>query len=249
MRKISIVLVLAVAFCLQTERPVQGQEPMPELAYDPVFGDKPHWISEDLLLDSSGQPETSLLDEANQFLLNEALAAADVPEGGCFHRINKIPATETLGQDTLEKTLGLAQWVFSAEVTGTQPGMGQTLPGTLVRFEPKRIFLGPEDRRGPHFIFVPVGEVQLGDRAICVSDIRYPHLPEVGDEILLMVQLTARNQEGTYLTGNDSMLITFEDNERASLPHRFLKFDMDLQGLKRERLYELVADLLGESGE
>lgn len=185
-------------------------------------GQLPFWIPESLLLDEEGEP-SEWLPSSTRLFLNEVMQQPW--DGQCFESHHPFPAFNQEGRSTLRQVARDADWIFTARVTALRAGFRQIVPGTMLEIEPLKIFKGPEDRLGRHYVFFPAGEVQVGDWKICHSDASYPALPDLGDELILMVRLSAVNQEGRFLEGDDAMFITLHSNGVTSLPKRFLDDD------------------------
>jgi hypothetical protein len=226
---------MCVLFWLMVNvQPVFSGE-IPEVLHIPNAGTPyPAWVAADRVLTPSGEVDPALFSVSDRFIISGALQQP--PREGCIRWGHEQEVEEiTVGskkavRQNLASTAKSAGWVFSATVTARATGFNSSVPGTLLEVVPEETFKGPRDRAGIHYVFFPVGTFSLGRVTICKTDERYPALPEVGERVLLFIDLFWRN-EGRFLwTGYDTGIITITRNGEISLPKRYLKTEPWLAG-------------------
>ena len=193
-----------------------------------IPGQLPFWIPADYLLDESGRP-SELLRSSAQTLLMDVMQQS---RGDCFPSRHPFPAFNVEGRQTLKSVAKHADWIFTARVIRREAGFQQVFPGLMLEVAPLKVFKGPEDRLDSQYVFFPGGEVHFGDWKICHSDARYPEVPDLGDELILLVRLSATNKESRFLEGDDSMFVTLLSNGLVSLPSRYAD-DAEVQNLRQ----------------
>ena len=75
--------------------------------------------------------------------------------------------------------------VIYGKVTAIGAGFFGGVPGQLLQIKPMR-GAGLTALKDRYYAFVPVGRIQVGNTAICKTDVRYALPPEMGQEVLLM---------------------------------------------------------------
>ena len=218
----------------------QAQE-MPQVGYYPDLpNERPHWVAAEEALGEDGRWDPTYFDEGVRSRLRRLLSREPRGSDGCIEKRNEIPGLRADAIKNLELLSQREGWIFLAEVTGLTAGFQGGEPGTLIRIEPRQILKGPSDRLYPHYVFFPVGTVPVGNKSLCVTDLRYPELAKVGESMLLFVPMISANQ-GEFLFGADSMAITFPDGGGASLPLRYRESDSDKSGTSVEELVTFTA--------
>jgi hypothetical protein len=180
-----------IAFLLVSPSAAAGELPcgMPEYLYVeslPGLGDYARWVSEDRASDADGELDEELIHPESRRLITNFLK---IPaRNGC------IPLEEFYQEgvgrrdvDTLEGRFAASELVLHGRVTGKAPGFLAYSPGQLVRLEPIRLLKGDETPLPRYYTFFPVGTVRLGEATLCKTDSRFPRVPEIGDELILMV--------------------------------------------------------------
>ena len=222
-KRFFIILALLFSFGLAAE------EEMPQVAYYSEFPDMPpHWVAAEAALDDVGKPRLELFGSGSLDHLRLLMERDSRGPGQCTEIRNEIPGNHAENIKNLELLAQDSDWIFLAEVTGSLGGFRRGFPGTLLRIEPESVFKGPVDRNYPHYIYLPIGEIELGSKRLCVSDVRYPELPEIGEKVLVHVRLTSRNS-GEFLFGSDAMTISFPEG-MASLPGRYRESHSEVEG-------------------
>jgi len=245
MNRQTSIWLLAVLVFLPIAGPSQGAPPpsavaMPQVLY--VEGqDFPIWVDEREVLLSSGEVSPSLF---HPLLLAHIEAYLKLPPRDGKIRLSRIDEdiVNAPVRRNLKEAVDTSDLVAAFRVTGTARGFHGDHAGTLLRIEPVRVFKG-ESTRPEYFIFVPVGEVQVGGTTFAKEDSRYPALPVEGDQVVLFLAPDYRNA-GTYLwQSDDGSLVTIKSKSGASLPQRYVKSDADLVGARLEALEDLVERL------
>ncbi len=74
--------------------------------------------------------------------------------------------------------------------------------GTLLRIAPEKTFgFAARDRRNGYYVFVPVGDFQIGNESICKTDPAYPGpLPAVGQQVVVLAH-APRGENRDFLLG------------------------------------------------
>ena len=183
-----IPLILTAAAVAETPQS-ESSEPMPEVAYmDEETDTYPSWVRADRVLDSEGRVDRALFDPVNAEALERMFDSH--PKGKtCMVKDQKAIREGADRIVPFEEIVRDADWIFEGIITGKIDGFGQHRPGNLLRVEPDRTLHGPQNRTFPHFFFIPAGNVSVGNMAFCTTDPVYTAIPEVGDRVLLALEL------------------------------------------------------------
>lgn len=211
-----IILVCAV-LCSSAGFAAGSGDGLPEVLYAD-WAEDPIWVRADRAFTPSGEVAEDVFREEVRAILAQYLAYP--PEGDCIHidQHVQICGMRRVGRESLTSSLHDSDWVVRARVTGRAGGYWSATPGTLVEAVPVETLKGPANRQGPHYFFMPVGTVDAGRTKFCKKQGFYADLPEVGDEVLLLVSLRGATRDGLVLTDGESGIITLHTNGKASLP-------------------------------
>jgi hypothetical protein len=185
----------------------------------------PAWVRADEVLTPSGEFNASLFSPGARSIIQGRLQLP--PRDGCIwwgqedEEEGVQVGPDKPARKNLATTARIAGWVFRAKVTARALGFNGSTPGTLLEVLPEETFKGPRDRNGIHYIFFPVGTFWIGETKICKADERYPTLPEIGEHVVLFIDLFWRNESSFLWTGGDSGIVTISAKGRASLPQRY----------------------------
>jgi len=225
---------------------------IPQVFYIPHFSKElnpyPAFAAAERVLTPSGEVNSALFSLGDRSIISGYLRVP--PRDGCI-RLAQERILETVGpertdrQSLADMAKGGAGWVFSARITARAPGFNGSNPGTLLEVVPEEIFKGPRDRGGAHYVFVPIGTFSVGGKKICKTDERYAALPEVGDRVLLFIDLNWLNQGRFLWTGEDSGIITISREGVVSLPKRYMKTEPSLAGGQEENLLRFIRKSIG----
>lgn len=206
----------------------------------------PAWVAADQVLTPSGEVDPSLFSLADQFIIKGYLQLP--PREGCI-RLGQEQELEEVRvgpqkavRQSLASTARSAGWVFSATVTDRAPGFSGSTPGTLLEVVPQETLKGPQSRGGAHYIFIPVGTFSVGETKICKTDDRYAALPEIGERVLLFIDLFWRNQGQFLWAGGDSGIITINKKGVTSLPRRYIRTEPRFEGGEEGNLLRFVRE-------
>jgi hypothetical protein len=228
MRRLTCFLIWLI---LSTQIAISGE--IPEILYiSEAETPYPAWVVADRVLTPSGEVDPDLFSVADQVIISKTLKLP--PRGGCI-RWGRTKELETVGprrsaRQNLASTAKSAEWIFSATVTARAPGFNGSEPGTLLEIFPEEIFKGPRNRRGAHYIFVPIGEFSIGKHKICKTDERYAAFPELGARVVLFLDPFWQNEGHFLWTGEDSGIVTINEKGSISLPQRYQKTEPWLEG-------------------
>lgn len=214
-----------------------------------LFDDSyPEWVSADRALTPSGELDPTLFSEISRSTIARLLATP--PDRDCirlgkvFEYIPAISGPERRGN--LTDAIRNSDWVLLARVTARAGGFFADEPGTLLVVEPAEVFKGFTRRNWEHYIFMPVGNFQVGNSMICKTHPDYAELPKVGDLMLLLIDLTAHNRKSDFLeTGQETGIITFPSETEVSLPRRYREGEQKSGSMSRSDLLHLVRQLTG----
>ncbi len=196
-----------------TETGATDGSTIPEFLWEPAIDDPnafPRFVRLDRALDANGSLDAAVFEEA--FIsLNRYLFESD-PGEPCIRAglisIHDSPAPTWVDyQSVVDNYPNLVV----AKVAAQGHGFFWGSPGTLLRLEQDQILKG-DDRWDSKYLFFGAGEMNLGDRRICVSHTRYPELPEIHDRILVAHHSTAQ----PWLSTSGSALIVLNGNGQVS---------------------------------
>jgi hypothetical protein len=212
-------LLCAVLFL--TTFPANGAgKDLPEVLFA-ASSEAPVWVRADRAFTPSGEIALDVFPESVRAALSRYLALPQ--EGGCIYPDRHIETRRMVraGREDLTSTTRDSDWVVRGRVTGKAGGFRSAEPGTLVEFVPVETLKGSERRQGPHYFFMPVGVVEAGQTKFCKDQGFYADLPEIGDEILLLVSLQGLTGDGLVYTDAESGIITLHSRGNSSLPKAY----------------------------
>jgi hypothetical protein len=209
----------------------------------------PAWVAAERVLTPSGEIDPSLFSLSDRLIIGQYLRMP--AREGCIRLRHELQIEEPTAagpkaaRQNLASTAKSAGWVLNATVTARAAGFSASLPGTLLEIVPEEILKGPRDRGGVHYIFFPVGTFSVGGIKICKTDDDYADLPEVGEHVLLFIDLFWRNEDRFLWAGGDSGIISINKEGLVSLPKRYLATDPSLEGGAQDDLIRFVRKSIG----
>lgn len=234
--------------CLIVATVVVGQAGViPDTLHSPDR-ERPVWVRADRALTPDGTIDPELFDEGERRVIQGFLALPQT--GGCI-RLGVTRPDEKLAiagepePTDLQSAVRAADWVVVAKVTARAGGFHGSLPGTLLELQPTEVFKGPQGRSWAQHVFMPVGTVVLGESTLCKSDPQRAALPEIGDEALLLADLSARDRLGLLPTDAAAITVLSRDG-RVSLPHLLRGGARAKRPMTREELLSIVRLAAGE---
>jgi hypothetical protein len=224
MRNRLFVLVLLIAAPCAHAQGIAA--PIPLILYQAAY-EGPVWVSESAVSSDAG-----LLARTLPPGLEEVIR--DWPDPAeCIEVVVHDDARPAEAAESFADEVKRAERIVRGFVVGRESGFFQSRPGTLLRLQPQETLHG-ESRVDDQFVFVPVGEVQLGEKKMCSVDPRFPFVPEVGGELLLVIPPHWFNDGDILFVGIDRGFLPII-NERVVLPQRF-DSEPDLPRGRRELL-------------
>jgi hypothetical protein len=221
----------------------------PELIHIPNAGTQyPAWVAAEKVLTPFGEVDPLLFSPADRSTIKGYLRLP--AHEGCIRLGQELEVEKTTAgiqkpaRQTLNSMAKSAGWVFSATVTARAAGFNGSNPGTLLEITPNETLKGPQNRSGVHYVFIPVGTISVGGKKICKTDERYAALPNVGERIVLFVDLFWQNEGRLLWAGGDSGIITINRNGIVSLPRRYLKTNAELSGVDEASLLGYIRQSL-----
>lgn len=211
MKLLSVVgfLLLMAAPFTHSQEVVPG---IPPVLYQAAY-ERPVWVSE-----SAVSSDTDLLLEALPPGFDEIIRNwADSSE--CIEIVAHNDAPRADERGTFAEEVRRAERIVSGVIVNKEAGFFQSTPGTLLRLRPQETIFG-EHRGDDQFVFIPVGEVRVGEKSVCSKDSRFPFVPGVGGEIVLLVPPHWFNDGEILFIGIDRGFLPIV-NDRVALPQRF----------------------------
>ncbi len=224
---------------------------IPDVLY--VFGSQkagrpPIWVASEKVLTPAGTVDPTLFSLADRHSIAQTLTSPT--KGDCISAFDQVAIETVVEGSNLRLDLADAVrdsgWVFTARVTARASGFSGPFPGTLLQVMPENVLKGPQDRLGKHYIFMPVGRVRIGNTELCATSQRYANLPEIGERVLLLVDLVYVNQGDFLLTGNETGIITLHQDNKVSLAERYRNSDKALTSGTAGDLLRFVQQTLQE---
>jgi hypothetical protein len=123
-----------------------------------------------------------------------------------------------VNRTTLQSAVTSAEVALLARVTGRAYGFKSGEGGQLLRLQPERIFKDSFRRQPEYYLFFPVGNFRVGNKAFCKRDDSYPTPPEVGEEVLVFVLKSFRMDEQYLDIVDGGGIITIKKDGSFSLP-------------------------------
>jgi hypothetical protein len=225
----NLALVFLLSALLSGDTTAQQPGDVPDVLYmgdvHHSQADWPDWVIASKVLTPTGEVDSQLFSPEDQEFITTLLSRE--PEGGCI-RLGVLEQIERAGaprRPDLPRAVRNSDWVFVGQVTARAEGFHRRIPGTLLRIHPSEIIKGPTDRISAHFIFMPIATFDVGGTRICKTHPVYADLPEIGEEVLLFIDLESTwHQQGEFLwTDGESGIVTIHRNTGISFPRNFLQ--------------------------
>ncbi len=199
--------------------PLEGQT-LPEILYssDPYL-EYPIWISAAAAIDPSGKVHQKLFHAGAKNIINSYFVSK--PHGGCFSVEEHYDAlVDPPDRSSLGKAVEHSSFILVGRITAAAFGFHQSLPGQLLQVEPSEVLQGAA-LLDQYYIFYPAGTFAAGPHIICKTDRRYPRIPEIGDEVLLMIPETHSLTDPYLELGEASSIVVIGDNNAPDFPSSF----------------------------
>jgi len=152
----------------------------------------PTWVDATAAVGSDGQLDKDLFHPDHLLVLEHLLETPEDPETGCILMEEVFESwINPPDRSSVSKAANHSALVFFGKVLSISQGFDRGVPGHMVEISPEQVLKGAAELE-TYYVFLPVGEVQVGPHNICKKDYRYPQpIPEPGDELLLMVPRVA----------------------------------------------------------
>lgn len=243
-------LVLCATGILLSLAAASEEGKVPDVLY--LHGNRPFpsWVAAEKIFTSEGALNSALLSPSTRHGIAKAM---EFPrQGDCILVTDQgesgqlVEGPDSKPRNDLASTTRSSDWVFTARVTALAPGFNGPIPGTLLQVVPEDVLKGPTDRVGEYYVFMPAGTVKAGKFKFCKRNPRYSDLPEVGERVLLLINLFYVNQGKLLLTGNESGIITIHRDGKVSLPEKYRHNDKALAKGTAEDLLRFIQEALEE---
>ncbi len=210
---------------------------VPELLFHDAFPEYPIWVSAESALKLDGQPDEALFDEGYRNSIAQLISSAK--EGECVQLMASISEPVSVNgaaasRATLSSALLTTDWVFLGKVVDRSSGFRGGQAGTMMEVEPVESLKGTGTGFESHFIYHPAARFNLGSTEICRTAWQYAKLPQLGDEVLVLVNLWSRNTGRLLWVGEDSGMISFESGGGISFPWVYIEADPEIEELRAD---------------
>lgn len=185
---------------------------IPPVLYQDAY-EHPVWVSE-----SAVSADAGMLQQVLPPGMDEIIRSWNDPSQ-CIEVVIQNEARGPEAGTSFGDEVRKAERIVRGLVVGREPGFFQSSPGTLLRVRNQETIHG-EARVDDQFVFIPVGEVRLGEKSLCNSDPRFPVVPEVGGEVLLLIPPHWFNDGDILFVGADRGFLPIIDGQ-VVLPKRF----------------------------
>jgi hypothetical protein len=200
---------------------------VPKVHYIPTnlpAGKYPFWVDASMFFKRDGQLDTALLTPEGQHVL-QVVQTRPIEQGCVQAGANGEDLIDVPDRSSVEEATRTARLVILGKVTDKSYGLSIDVFGQMLRVEPQETLKGEPRHVPAYFVFVPVGNVQVGAVTVCKTDIRYPPAPDIGEQVLLFAPNDADSQENQnepYLEIlDDGGLVTLHSDLSVSQPRRF----------------------------
>lgn len=182
----------------------------------------PIWVDADVAVTPDGQPNAAVLGPYSE-RLSEIIAAAS--SGECYE-VPEIFIDHASAPDrhSLDLAIETAPIAMHAVVTAKRFGFHGFVPGQLLQVRPLRGFGARRPDRAFYYAFMPVGTFNVAGAQICKTDARYATVPEVGEELLLLVNEPADPARQLLTVYGPEDVVTFSQ-DAVRLPRAFSRGD------------------------
>ncbi len=253
-RRIIILITAAIVGSLFLP-PLEAQA-FPEILYSSnPYREYPVWVSATAAIEPSGKIHQELFFPAAKRTIEGYFTSE--PRNGCFRVEEHYEAlVNPADRSSLDKAVEHSAFILVGRITATAFGFNQYLPGQLLQVEPSEVLQG-EALLDRYYVFYPAGTFVAGPYAICKTDRRYPRIPEIGDEVLLMIP-EMHSLTDPYLELEEAFsIVVIRDSNIPDVPAVFKHSDADASEIKgslstvpknKEDLIESVKRTLAKRG-
>jgi hypothetical protein len=219
---------------------------IPETLYTERSETHPTWVSASSALKADGTVDPDLFSPVDQRFIRRLL---DSPQEGDCVPIGKLEEIRSRPdhRPDLASAVRDSDWVFLAKVTARAGGFSEGLPGTLIQVQPAKNLKGTGGKLPEYYVFMPAGTFRVGGVKLCKTHPLYADLPEVGEDVLLLLDSSWVNGEEFLSTGRDSGIITIHQRGGVSLPERYRQGEKAFNGRTREDVLDLIRKVVGEN--
>ncbi len=176
----------------------------------------PTWVSASAASRADGSLESGLFHPGLWERLQKLLNVPPDPVKGC------VPISEVLeawvappDMSSLEAAFRSSELVLRGRVVDREFGFDRGTPGQLFRVDRIEDFKG-KNVLNVYYFFVPVGHFKAGKTEICKTDYRFPNIPAVEDEVVLLIPGVTDGDPFLDLTFESGLLVL--RGEAALLP-------------------------------
>ena len=189
--RIAVVLAMAAgAVWAASPHPASTGASMPALV-ESIDPERPWpvFVAAELAVTPSGAVAEDLFDLGTVWTIQHALETLRDPMGGdcipwgeAYHFGPTTPHFDSVADLVTHSTP-----IVRGRVVGSRPGFSSGVPGQLLKIEVLEQ-LKADEGLSYAYVFFPVGRLEVGEQAICKTDVRYARVPEEGTEILVLAQ-------------------------------------------------------------
>ena len=222
------ILLFASFFTLGMSVPTEASpsdshnEEMPLFVWAPEdsgLEGRPIFVAAEKTLLPNGEVDPQLLNENAVSWIEQEYLSSD-PEEPCrsMHLADDhLNTSEPSWQDFASITAD-ADFIAVVRVTGIRDGFfAHGVGGSLIRLKPMQWLKGHADWQ-LKYLFIQVGDLQLGNRNFCLSHGQHSTMPEVGDRLVVSYEDKSVNRTYPLIYTSAPNIITLQGNGQASLP-------------------------------
>lgn len=240
----ALLLALIMALSAPPSPPVASpQTAIPDSIWPQGFaGSHPIWVSAEAAVTRTGEVDPRALDSRASDMLQQLFA--ETPAGECVHIGSMFECWMHVPlYGSLEAASAESKIVVVGRVEARRFGFFYGTPGQLLEITVTEAYRRARgESRSAYFIFMPVGDFELGGRRICKTDPRYAEPPEIGDRVLVLADLTLASDSIIWVAW-PTQVVTIRRSGRVSLPARF----RDAEGINANDLLDRVRSIVSES--
>ncbi|MEM8962147.1 MAG: hypothetical protein AAGD38_11760 [Acidobacteriota bacterium] len=184
-------LILLTAASLLLSSAAVGASGIPDIIESRADQAVPYWVALDVAVDPNGELNEDIYPLGPRITFKNRItftAERLTPVDGC-RQLGRVPNPDSaLKPGTLSAATREADRIARFLVTGSEVGLADIgNPGTLFRAELVEQIHGKLLDHNVYFFAFPVAELKIGGNLYCKTDERYPRLPEVGEEVVLLI--------------------------------------------------------------
>jgi hypothetical protein len=200
------------------------------------------FISVDRAFKPSGELNDELFSPDDHLSFRKILSEPE--KDGCI-RLQASNSADAHGafQKDYEDALNHASKVILGKVSRIEPGFVAIRFGSLIGLESQEVLKGSWEREH-FFIFFAAANFTLANKKVCYTSHYYGALPEVGDDMIVLIHDYLNPHDSPYVFAGAANIILLKKDQTLQLPWLYQETNEDKARLQPEQFLQWTRDFL-----